>query len=221
MRFDDSRMKVFIVSEQLEISGVVFKIRLWDNRTLQSKHVPKVFSLGGSDWAGLTFSLSEFSSSCLISFSLASFTACFVTARIASYVQKQNHISKKVQLQTVIKHLTVNKTDAHSDHVTSSQNRKEKFHFAWTMTQHLHYCLPIVEFLLLILANVTPFKREIDSLSNSTRFIAMKHWYYHKIIQNTNFITFCNRYIHKLFTNLDLYLSKNSAHSEELGFCNF
>lgn len=82
VRFDDGRMKVFVVSEQLQISGVVFKIHL---RERAESSVPTLSERGlCPSRPPLTLSFSELSSSCLISFSLASLTACFVTARMAS-----------------------------------------------------------------------------------------------------------------------------------------
>lgn len=94
VRFDDSRMEVFVVSEQLQISRVVLEIRLSDRRkhpitTRPHTHTPaSSIHVSEEERPSLTLSFSELSSSCLISFSRASLTACLVTERMASYTNR-------------------------------------------------------------------------------------------------------------------------------------
>lgn len=95
MRFDHSGMEVFVVSEELQVSGVVLKISLSDSSDVWSEKVSVSWNVSAGKQPPLTLSFSEFSSSCLISFSLASLTACLVTERMASYTQTEHVFTVK------------------------------------------------------------------------------------------------------------------------------
>lgn len=93
--FDHSRMEVFVMSEELQVSGVVLKISLSDGSDIRSKKISVCWKVSVGEQPPLTLSFSEFSSSCLISFSLASLTACLVTERMASSTQTEHTFSFK------------------------------------------------------------------------------------------------------------------------------
>lgn len=93
--FDHSGMEVFVVSEELQVSGVVLKISLSDGSDIRSKKISVSWKVSVGEQPPLTLSFSEFSSSCLISFSLASLTACLVTERMASSTQTEHTFSFK------------------------------------------------------------------------------------------------------------------------------
>lgn len=78
------------MSEELQVSGVVLKISLSDRSDIWSAKVCVSWNVSVGEQPPLTLSFSEFSSSCLISFSLASLTACLVTERMASCTQTEH-----------------------------------------------------------------------------------------------------------------------------------
>lgn len=94
--FDHSGVEVFVVSQELQVSGVILKISLSDSSDIGSEKVSVSWNVSVGEQPPLTLSFSEFSSSCLISFSLASLTACLVTERMASYTQTEQAFSFKM-----------------------------------------------------------------------------------------------------------------------------